>query len=227
MQSDFSSDNSAVACNPSMLGRRSSLRWPAPSSCKLLKEWFGSHAPDELAPKEIERTLAGAAEREEWAPSTFNHYRSLMSLTYRLAILNRKATANPARSVPHRREDNNRVRYLTEAEEKKLRKVMKANWAGLRKGSMYALTWEMIDLKGCMLHVARTKNEEPVHVPLNHVSIAALKALGGKRKGFVFRSARIPDDQLQNSRHWFDDALTEAGIKDFKWHDLRQQVGSE
>jgi hypothetical protein len=114
---------------------------------KLLKEWFGSHAADELAPKEIEKTLAGAAEREEWAPSTFNHYRSLMSLTYRLAILNRKATANPARSVPHRREDNNRVRYLTNAEEKKLRKVMTAKWArhipeldlalntGLRKGA--------------------------------------------------------------------------------------------
>jgi len=78
-----------------------------------LKEWFGSHPAEELTPKEIEHTLARVAEREKWAPSTFNHYRSLMSLSYRLGILNRKVTSNPARSVTHRREDNNRVRFLT------------------------------------------------------------------------------------------------------------------
>jgi integrase len=201
---------------------------------KLLKEWFGSHSADDLTPREIEKQLARAAETEEWAPSTFNHYRSLMSLAYRLAIQNRKATTNPARSVPHRREDNNRVRFLTDAEEKKLRKVLKAKWpqhipeldlalnTGLRKGSMYALTWEMVELKGSMLHVPRTKNEEPLHIPLNQAAIAALKVVRGKRKGneFVFQSART-GDQLMNSRHWFDDAVEEAGIKDFVWHDLR------
>jgi hypothetical protein len=79
-----------------------------------LKEWFGSHPTEELTPKEIENILARAAEKEKWAPSTFNHYRSLMSLSYRLGILNRKVTSNPTRSVTHRREDNNRVRFLTE-----------------------------------------------------------------------------------------------------------------
>ena len=207
---------------------------------KLLKEWFGAHPADELAPKEIERVLAGAAEREEWAPSTFNHYRSLMSLTYRLAIQNRKAATNPARSVPHRREDNNRVRFLTEVEEKKLRKVLSAKWpqhvpefdlainTGLRKGSMYALTWEMVNLQGCMLHVARTKNEEPVHIPLNQAAVAAFKAIRGKRKrtGFVFQSVRT-GEQLKDSRHWFDDAIAEAGIKNFHWHDLRHSFASK
>jgi len=72
--------------------------------CARLKEWFGLHAAEELTPKEIEMTLGRASEKEKWAPSTFNHYRSLMSLSYRLGILNQKATANPARSVTHRRE---------------------------------------------------------------------------------------------------------------------------
>jgi hypothetical protein len=121
-----------------------------------LKEWFGGHPAEELTPKEIEHTLGREAEKEKWAPSTFNHYRSLMSLSYRLGILNRKVTANPARSVTHRREDSNRVRFLTE-EEKKLRKVIGAKWplhlpeldlainTGLRKGSQYGLTWDMVD----------------------------------------------------------------------------------
>ena len=45
-----------------------------------LKEWFGAQPAEELAPKEIEHKLARVAEKEKWAPSTFNHYRSLVSL---------------------------------------------------------------------------------------------------------------------------------------------------
>jgi hypothetical protein len=41
-----------------------------------LKEWFGANAAEELAPREIENKLARVAEKEKWAPSTFNHYRS-------------------------------------------------------------------------------------------------------------------------------------------------------
>jgi site-specific recombinase XerD len=83
-----------------------------------LKEWFGAHPAEELTPKEIEYKLARLAEKEKWAPSTFNHYGSLISRSYRLGILNRKVISNPARSVTHRREDNNRVRFLTVEEER-------------------------------------------------------------------------------------------------------------
>jgi integrase len=138
-----------------------------------LKEWFGSHPAEELPPKDIENTLARAAEKQKWAPSTFNHYRSLMSLSYRLGILNRKVSPNPARSVTYCREDNYRVRFLTEEQEKKLRKVIAAKWplhiaeldlainTGLRKGSQYTLTWGMVDFRGRMLNIPRTKNEDP------------------------------------------------------------------
>jgi hypothetical protein len=69
-------------------------------------------------------------------------------------VPNRKVTSNPARSVTHQREDNNRVQFLTVDEEKKLRKVIEAKWAahlpeldlaintGLRKGGQYGRgTW--------------------------------------------------------------------------------------
>lgn len=204
-----------------------------------LKEWFGSHAAEELIPQDIESTLARAAEKEKWAPSTFNHYRSLMSLSYRLGILNRKVTSNPARSVTHRREDNNRVRFLTVEEEKKVRKVIDAKWAshmpeldlaintGLRKGSQYSLTWEMVDWNGRMLNVPRTKNEEPIHVPLNDAAIAALRVVHGRGdgRGRVFQSAKT-GEPLENGRHWFDDAVAEAKIKNFRWHDLRHTFAS-
>jgi integrase len=204
-----------------------------------LKEWFGAQPAEELTPKEIEYKLAKVAEKGKWAPSTFNHYRSLMSLSYRLGILNRKVTVNPARSVTHRREDNNRIRFLTLEEEKRLRKVIEARWAshmsefdlaintGLRKGSQYGLTWDMIDFKGRMLSIPRTKNEEPLHVPLNDAAVAALRVVydRGEARGRVFQSART-GEPLENGRHWFEDAVVEAEIKNFRWHDLRHTFAS-
>jgi integrase len=204
-----------------------------------LKEWFGGQPADEMTPKEIEHRLAKEAEEENWAPSTFNHYRSLMSLSYRLGILNRKVTTNPARSVTHRREDNNRIRFLTEEEERTLRKVLQDKWplhlpeldlainTGIRKGSQYGLTWDMVDWKSRELHIPRTKNEEPLHVPLNDAAISALKTVlkGGDGKGRVFTSLKT-GDPLENGRHWFDDAVVEAKLKNFHWHDLRHTFAS-
>jgi site-specific recombinase XerD len=204
-----------------------------------LKEWFGAHPADELTPKEIEHKLVQVAEKEKWAPSTFNHYRSLMSLSYRLGILNRKVTVNPARSVTHRREDNNRVRFLTEEEEKKLRKVVETKWpfhvpeldlainTGLRKGSQYGLTWDMVDFKSRMLNISRTKNEDAAHVPLNDAALAALKTAfeRGTGRGRVFRSPRT-GEPLQNAKHWFEDAVADAKLKNFRWHDLRHTFAS-
>jgi hypothetical protein len=38
-----------------------------------LRERFGKHPAEELTPREIGNKLAIAAEKEKWAPSTFNH----------------------------------------------------------------------------------------------------------------------------------------------------------
>jgi integrase len=118
-----------------------------------------------------------------------------MSLRYRLGTLNPKMTSNPARSVTHRREDNNCVRFLTVEEEEKLRTAVEAKWAsylperdlavntGLRKGSQSGLTWDMVDWKSRMLNIPRTKNEEPLHVPLNDAAMAALRVVHNRSGG--------------------------------------------
>jgi integrase len=180
----------------------------------ILNECFGSHPAEELAPREIENVLARTAEMEKWAPSSFNHYRSLMSLSYRLGNLNRKVASNPARSVTQRREVNNRFWFLSEEEEKKLRIVVDGKRSvhlpeldlalnsELRKGSQYSLTWDMVDFRGWMLNIPRTKNDEPIRVPLNDAAVAALRVVRtrGDGKGRVFQSKKT-GEPLENGRH--------------------------
>src|SRR5262249_51757660 len=95
---------------------------------KRLRSWFGDRPADSITPDEIERHCQDGIDEHKWAPSTVNHHRSLLSLTYRLAIRNGKATSNPARATRHRKEDNDRVRYLKADEEKRLREVLTASW---------------------------------------------------------------------------------------------------
>src|ERR1700687_2706244 len=147
-----------------------------------LVEWFGAREADSLRVPEIESILNGQGEAEGWAASTYNHYPSLLSITYREALRAGKVVTNPVRAVRHRKEDNSRVRELSHAEESRLRKVVAESWrehmpeldlalhTGLRLGNVYGLTWEMVDWSARMLHIPLTKNGKPLHVPLNTVA---------------------------------------------------------
>jgi len=98
----------------------------------------------------------------------------LLSLAYRLAIRDGKVSTNPARSTRHRKEDNSRVRYLLPDEEARLRKVIEgkcphhlaeldlALHTGLRRGEMYGLDWQDVDLGRRFIRVQRGKTESSV-----------------------------------------------------------------
>jgi integrase len=200
--------------------------------------WFRDRSADSVAPQEIERHFEECIEEEEWAPSTVNHYRSLLSLTYRLAIRNGKASSNPARATQHRREDNSRVRYLTPEEEAKLRAVLEAEWVGhipeldlalhtgLRLSEMYGLEWQDIDLARRLLLVQRGKNGEARYSRLNSVAVRALDELRKRSDGTGRVVRNLEGEPLCGPRYWFEKAICKAEIANFHWHDLRHTFAS-
>src|SRR5215510_9190195 len=80
----------------------------------------------------------------------------------------------------------------------------------------------MVDWKSRELHIPRTKNEEPLRLPLNEAAMGALKVVfeAGDGKGRVFKSKKA-GDPLENGRHWIDNAVLEAKLKNFHWRELR------
>jgi integrase len=206
---------------------------------KQLKEWFGSHFAASLKWDTIEARLFEQETEGEWAHSTYNKYRSLMSLAYRLAIKRKEVIYNPIGEVEQREEDNSRVRFLTVPELDKLRKntppehlpkIDLAFHLGLRKGNQFRLRWVDVDLPSRRLVVGRTKNGEVHYKRLNNSALAAFMAQEQLSRGseWVFPS---PDDSTKplsesGCRKWFATALKKAGIVDFHWHDWRHTGAS-
>lgn len=208
-----------------------------------LKDWFGSRDAEALESQQIEERLSEAAKEKKWAAGSYNKYRSLMMMVYRVAKRAKKVTANPARDVLRRNENNTRVRLLsrgTGGEYERLVKAVRDSTpehladlifalnTGLRLTNQYTATYEMIDWQRKVLDVPRTKNDEPVHIPLNETVLAAIRSLPSwrERTGYLFRNQHHPEKRVLATEHWFTPALKAAGIENFRWHDLRHSFAS-
>src|ERR1035438_2238966 len=88
---------------------------------KTLVAKFGNSPAEEIKPSEIKNWLD---DHDEWALATKNRFIALLKLTYRLAEEAQKIKYNPARLVRQSKEDNGRIRWLTDEEETKLRAVI-------------------------------------------------------------------------------------------------------
>jgi integrase len=86
----------------------------------------------------------------------------------------------------------------------------------------------MIDFTRNVLNIPRTKNDEPIHTPLNANVLAALRSLPSwtERKGPIFRSQRQVNRPVLSNDHWFKPALKDAGVLGYTWHDNRHSFAS-
>jgi integrase len=210
------------------------------SRLELLKTKFTGRA-DAVTAGQIESALDKLVTEKKWSPSTRNHHHNLLSLSYRLAILHGKVNDSPLRGLRRKPENNSRVRFLTPEEEKKLRTAVRSNptWAphepeidlglatGLRRSSMYLnLVWENVDEQGRTLTIPRTKNDDPITLPLNQDAMRALAVFRSRGDGNGRVVRNISGKTLSFNADWFVPAVRAAGIKNFHWHDLRHTFAS-
>jgi integrase len=83
------------------------------------------------------------------------------------------------------------------------------------------LMWENVDLATNVATIPRTKNGESVTIPLNAAALRALAIFRARGEGSGRVVRNIAGETLNVTAHWFVDAVKVAGIKNFRWHDLR------
>jgi integrase len=129
------------------------------------------------------------------------------------------------------REPQGRIRWLEPDEEARLLAacaksqndnlvaiVTVALETGLRKGELLGLTWDRVDLSRGVIRLELTKSGKRREVPMRQVVYDTLAALPGGRKGRLWPSADI--------RTAFENAVREAKIDDFHFHDTRHHFAS-
>jgi integrase len=175
------------------------------SRLKRILPDFETRQADQIKPEEIDGWIA----RNTKAAATANRYRALFSLIFREALRNGKVTGNPARLVRLRHENNGRIRFLTDDEEKRLRKANTKQFpehlpeltvslgTGMRLSEQYSLAWEQIDFARKEINLEHTKNGSARTIPMNSDVLKAFEILHEMDKPALPNSRVFPLPQSE------------------------------
>ena len=171
-------------------------------------------------------------------PSSLNRELAMVSKAFTLALEDWDLISGndkPFSKMPYERENNERDRWLTEDEEKKLlescpewlREIISfALNTGLRQGELLSLEWSRVSLFRKTILIQKTKNGKPKTVPLNQIAMDVIMRKSDEKvrklnNDFVFVSSHGTKIDRHNLRRAFNNAVRTAEIEDFKFHDLR------
>lgn len=173
-------------------------------------------------------------------PATVNRLIATISHMFTKAVewdMVEEETLKRIRKVKLLPENNRRLRYLSTEECQRLIDlcdshlkpiVITALNTGMRKDEILGLKWDNVDLKAgfILLNQDQTKNSERKEIHISPTFLETLKTLP-KREDVphVFYNP-LTGKRYDNVKRSFNTALKRAGIKDFRFHDLRHTFAS-
>ncbi|MNS96183.1 Tyrosine recombinase XerD [compost metagenome] len=126
-----------------------------------------------------------------------------------------------------RREPMADLRALAFSDHLKPMVVLSLN-TGLRRGELFNLRWPHVNLQAKTLTVAGegAKTTETRHIPLNAEALATLQVWKkqGDTGGYVFPGQ--DGERMTDVKTAWLELLKNAGIEDFRWHDMRHDFAS-
>jgi integrase len=215
-------------------------------SIRILLGTFGGKRLTEMTPDTVERYKASrlastTARGRPPRPATINRELACLKTMFNLAVkgilpLPRGVPPeNPVRAVKFLEEHNVRDRVLTAEEFGRLVDVSPAYLqpvltcayqTGMRKGEIFGLTWDRVDLKAGFIRLrdTDTKTGEGHSIPIGRELREALQRLPialdpqGARGPYVFIRHGRPMKSLRDA---FVSGCHRVGLRDVRFHDLR------
>ena len=175
-------------------------------------------------------------------PATVNRYLAALSHAFTIAVKEWQwLEDNPLRQVSKPKEARGRVRFLSDAERERLLQacqessnpdlytaVVLSLSTGARQQEIMSLRWPQVDLQTGMIRLEHTKNGERRALPLVGQALELVKERTKVRRlatDLLFPSKVNPAQPIDLRTPW-ETALKQAGIADFRWHDLRHSAAS-
>ncbi|MEX1200274.1 MAG: tyrosine-type recombinase/integrase [Methylophaga sp.] len=207
---------------------------------EYFKVYFGSKLLDSITSDDCRKALK---KWEQKKPATFNKYKAILAAMFNFAIRKNDESSetylsnNPAKKVQNKPVNNQRVRYLSDDEKKRLiescRKIggrfylafLLALSTGLRKSNVLWLRWSDVNFERGLLSIGRTKNGDPITAPVPQSVLNLLKDQHQVGNELIFASTIDPRVPSDFKKQWVN-AREMAKIENFRWHDLRHDVAS-
>ncbi|HEX4045082.1 MAG TPA: site-specific integrase [Gammaproteobacteria bacterium] len=100
---------------------------------------------------------------------------------------------------------------------------------GIRQGELFSLRWEEIDLDKAILSIRgnTAKSYKTRHIPLNKEALNILTQWKKQNENEELIFANKEKRKFNNVRKSWTKLLKIAGIKNFRWHDLRHHFASK
>jgi integrase len=155
-----------------------------------------------------------------------------------VALDNEKLEINPASRIKRKAEHNDRIRFLSEKEEKRLTDTIREKWphylpafqfslhTGMRASEQWGLVWSDINKDARFLTLHKTKPGKTRHIPLNDVAMAALDAVPGRHHPDTPVFLNTEGNALRSARDWFEPAVEDAEVRGYTWHCNRHTFAS-
>jgi len=195
--------------------------------------FFGNVYLNEITALDVEKFKSEKIE-EGLTRTTVNHYLKILKRLYNIGIEWGYVRENPVKQVKfYSEKDTQKERILTEEEEIRLSEaasehlrpiLITALNTGMRRGEIFNLTWNRIDLEKRLIQVVNTKSGRNRVIPINDVLFEALSGME-KRSEYIFHNSET-GKPFRTVRRSFETACRRAKIEGLRFHDLRHTFAS-
>lgn len=211
---------------------------------KKYAQWWidqiGDRPVNEITSGDLRKLMIQIQERPDLSAQTINHYFGHLRAAFNQAVRDGNIDRSPMDGFSLLKTPRGRLRFLTDAEEARLKEIMlPANFCllrfailtGLRREEQFALVWSNLDFKNRVLTIPVSKHGDTRHVPLSGEAVEILQEIRTKTR--VMSSWCFPSlnpmthiDAQNFYKRIYLPALKKAGIEGVVWHTLRHTCAS-